>query len=118
MPGDEKQTHCNSPVGHIQSLNSLMPLSDDRYSTLLSGFSALYFHTDAALPPISKALCSLSWLCARLNAYIEEEVQRRLHKLNLLNGSSSSMDLSLSCESLRVRVQLRSISHIPPRVLR
>uniref|UniRef100_A0A665T6Y4 Kinesin-like protein KIF16B n=1 Tax=Echeneis naucrates TaxID=173247 RepID=A0A665T6Y4_ECHNA len=39
----------------------------------------------------------------RINAYIEEEVQRRLRKMNLLNGGSSSMDLSLSCESLRVR---------------
>ncbi|XP_075904887.1 kinesin-like protein KIF16B isoform X7 [Nelusetta ayraudi] len=65
VASDEKSSHGNSPVGHIQSLNSLLPLSDDR-----------------------------------LNAYIEEEVQRRLHKLNLLN-SSSSMDLSLSCESLR-----------------
>uniref|UniRef100_A0A7N8Y4W9 Kinesin-like protein KIF16B n=1 Tax=Mastacembelus armatus TaxID=205130 RepID=A0A7N8Y4W9_9TELE len=35
-----------------------------------------------------------------INAYIEEEVQRRLRRMNLLNGSSS-MDLSLSCESLR-----------------
>uniref|UniRef100_A0A671VVE1 Kinesin-like protein KIF16B n=1 Tax=Sparus aurata TaxID=8175 RepID=A0A671VVE1_SPAAU len=37
----------------------------------------------------------------RINAYIEEEVQRRLRKMNLLNGSSSNMDLSLSCESLK-----------------
>uniref|UniRef100_A0A8D0D842 Kinesin-like protein KIF16B n=1 Tax=Sander lucioperca TaxID=283035 RepID=A0A8D0D842_SANLU len=36
-----------------------------------------------------------------INAYIEEEVQRRLRKMNLLNGSSSNMDLSLSSESLR-----------------
>uniref|UniRef100_A0A3B5AW30 Kinesin-like protein KIF16B n=1 Tax=Stegastes partitus TaxID=144197 RepID=A0A3B5AW30_9TELE len=39
----------------------------------------------------------------RINAYIEEEVQRRLRKMNLLNGGGSNMDLSLSCESLRVR---------------
>uniref|UniRef100_A0A3B4WC49 Kinesin-like protein KIF16B n=1 Tax=Seriola lalandi dorsalis TaxID=1841481 RepID=A0A3B4WC49_SERLL len=32
--------------------------------------------------------------------HIEHEVQRRLRKMNLLNGGSS-MDLSLSCESLR-----------------
>ncbi|KAM8772102.1 kinesin-like protein KIF16B isoform 3-T3 [Acanthopagrus schlegelii] len=56
----------SSPVSHIQSLNTLLPLSDDR-----------------------------------INAYIEEEVQRRLRKMNLLNGSSSNMDLSLSCESLK-----------------
>uniref|UniRef100_A0A672Z8H4 Kinesin family member 16Ba n=1 Tax=Sphaeramia orbicularis TaxID=375764 RepID=A0A672Z8H4_9TELE len=46
----------------------------------------------------------LRGLCInRINAYIEEEVQRRLQKLNLLNGSSrsSSMDLSVSFESLK-----------------
>ncbi|KAM8878088.1 LOW QUALITY PROTEIN: kinesin-like protein KIF16B [Spinachia spinachia] len=37
----------------------------------------------------------------RINAYIEEEVQRRLREMNLLNGSSSNADLSRSCESLR-----------------
>ncbi|XP_068451762.1 kinesin-like protein KIF16B isoform X2 [Clinocottus analis] len=39
----------------------------------------------------------------RINAYIEEEVQRRMRKMNLLNGggSNSNLDLSLSCESLR-----------------
>ncbi|XP_028263088.1 kinesin-like protein KIF16B isoform X7 [Parambassis ranga] len=61
---DEKPSHSSSPVSHIQSLNTLLPLSDDR-----------------------------------INAYIEEEVQRRLQKMNLLN-SSSSMELSVSCESL------------------
>lgn len=57
----------SSPVSHMQSLTTLLPLSDDR-----------------------------------INAYIEEEVQRRLRKMNLLNGSSSmDLSLSLSCESLR-----------------
>ncbi|XP_008276559.1 kinesin-like protein KIF16B isoform X3 [Stegastes partitus] len=63
---DDKPGHSSSPVSHIQSLNTLLPLSDDR-----------------------------------INAYIEEEVQRRLRKMNLLNGGGSNMDLSLSCESLR-----------------
>ncbi|TDH15629.1 hypothetical protein EPR50_G00010720 [Perca flavescens] len=63
---EEKTSRNSSPVSHIQSLNPLLPLSDDR-----------------------------------INAYIEEEVQRRLRKMNLLNGSSSNMDLSLSSESLR-----------------
>ncbi|XP_056264904.1 LOW QUALITY PROTEIN: kinesin-like protein KIF16B [Pseudoliparis swirei] len=35
----------------------------------------------------------------RINAYIEEEVQRRLRQINLLNGGNS--DLSLSCDSLQ-----------------
>lgn len=33
VAGDDKSSHGNSPVGHIQSLNSLLPLSDDRYGT-------------------------------------------------------------------------------------
>uniref|UniRef100_A0A3Q2PIZ3 Kinesin family member 16B n=1 Tax=Fundulus heteroclitus TaxID=8078 RepID=A0A3Q2PIZ3_FUNHE len=42
------------------------------------------------------------WFPRRINAYIEEEVQRRIRKMNLLNGTGS-VDLSLSCESLGVR---------------
>jgi len=30
---DEKMAHSSSPVSHIQSLNTLIPLSDDRYAT-------------------------------------------------------------------------------------
>ncbi|XP_026215063.1 kinesin-like protein KIF16B isoform X3 [Anabas testudineus] len=69
--GEDNRTHSvsndektSSPVSHIQSLNTLLPLSDDR-----------------------------------INAYIEEEVQRRLRKMNFLNGSSY-IDLSVSHESL------------------
>ncbi|XP_076003874.1 kinesin-like protein KIF16B isoform X2 [Genypterus blacodes] len=62
---DERSGHTSSPVSHIQSLTTLLPISDDR-----------------------------------INAYIEEEVQRRLHKLNLLNGSSN-MEPSLSSESFK-----------------
>ncbi|XP_039664041.1 kinesin-like protein KIF16B isoform X3 [Perca fluviatilis] len=72
---EEKTSHNSSPVSHIQSLNPLLPLSDDR-----------------------------------INAYIEEEVQRRLRKMNLLNGSSSNMDLSLSSESLRDDEKLQNIN--------
>ncbi|MED6287324.1 hypothetical protein CHARACLAT_015265 [Characodon lateralis] len=71
---DEKTGHSSSPASHIQSLNALLPLSDDR-----------------------------------INAYIEEEVQRRLRKMNLLNGGSS-MDLSVSCESLREDEKLQNIN--------
>ncbi|XP_060921653.1 kinesin-like protein KIF16B isoform X2 [Labrus mixtus] len=74
---DEKTSHNSSPVSHIQSLNTLLPLSDDR-----------------------------------INAYIEEEVQRRLRKMNLLNGSSSTMDLSLSCESLREEEEVSDSSSV------
>ncbi|KAM9363279.1 kinesin-like protein KIF16B [Symphorus nematophorus] len=77
ISNDEKPSHNSSPVSHIQSLNTLLPLSDDR-----------------------------------INAYIEEEVQRRLRKMNLLNGSSSSMDLSLSCESLREEEEVSDCSSV------
>ncbi|XP_051237636.1 kinesin-like protein KIF16B isoform X5 [Dicentrarchus labrax] len=74
---DEKSSHNSSPVSHIQSLNTLLPLSDDR-----------------------------------INAYIEEEVQRRLRKMNLLNGSSSNMDLSLSSESLKEEEEVSDCSSV------
>ncbi|XP_035800213.2 kinesin-like protein KIF16B isoform X5 [Amphiprion ocellaris] len=76
ISNDDKSGHNSSPVNHIQSLNTLLPLSDDR-----------------------------------INAYIEEEVQRRLRKLNLLNGSSN-MDLSLSCESLREEEEFSDCSSV------
>ncbi|XP_039889549.1 kinesin-like protein KIF16B isoform X3 [Simochromis diagramma] len=73
ISSDERAGHGGSPATHIQGLNTLLPLSDDR-----------------------------------INAYIEEEVQRRLRKMNLLNGSS--MDLSLSTESLREDEKLPNIN--------
>uniref|UniRef100_A0A3B4V8U6 Kinesin-like protein KIF16B n=1 Tax=Seriola dumerili TaxID=41447 RepID=A0A3B4V8U6_SERDU len=76
ISNEEKTSHGSSPVSHIQSLNTLLPLSDDR-----------------------------------INAYIEEEVQRRLRKMNLLNGGSS-MDLSLSCESLREEEEVSDCSSV------
>ncbi|KAI4796912.1 hypothetical protein KUCAC02_026669 [Chaenocephalus aceratus] len=68
----------SSPVSHMQSLTTLLPLSDDR-----------------------------------INAYIEEEVQRRLHKMNLLNGGSSmDLSLSLSCDSLREEEEASDCSSV------
>lgn len=49
VASDEKSSHGNSPVGHIQSMNSLLPLSDDRYGTPLAGFSLPRFHTETLL---------------------------------------------------------------------
>ncbi|KAM4595155.1 kinesin-like protein KIF16B isoform 4-T4 [Fundulus diaphanus] len=72
--GEEKSGRSSSPVGHIQSLNTLLSLSDDR-----------------------------------INAYIEEEVQRRMRKMNLLNGTGS-VDLSLSCESLGDDEKLQNVN--------
>ncbi|XP_062243343.1 kinesin-like protein KIF16B isoform X1 [Platichthys flesus] len=65
----------SSPLSHIQSLNTLQPLSDDR-----------------------------------INSYIEEEVQRRLRQMNLLNAG---MDLSESCESLRDQEEASDCSSAP-----
>uniref|UniRef100_A0AAQ5ZD04 Kinesin-like protein KIF16B n=1 Tax=Amphiprion ocellaris TaxID=80972 RepID=A0AAQ5ZD04_AMPOC len=79
-----------------------------RHSALRRSVS---LETDSEEPRLKSSVCRNQRTGAELdqqrsepqiNAYIEEEVQRRLRKLNLLNGSSN-MDLSLSCESLRVR---------------
>uniref|UniRef100_A0A3P9NAX3 Kinesin-like protein KIF16B n=1 Tax=Poecilia reticulata TaxID=8081 RepID=A0A3P9NAX3_POERE len=72
---EEKMGHSSSPVGHMQSLNPLLPLSEDR-----------------------------------INAYIEEEVQRRLRKMNLLNGGG--VDLSVSCDSLRDEEEVSDCSSV------
>ncbi|KAF0036963.1 hypothetical protein F2P81_009837 [Scophthalmus maximus] len=69
----EGEENSSSLVGHVQSLNTLLPLSDDR-----------------------------------INTYIEEEVQRRLRKINLLNGAD--VDLSESCESLRDDEKLQNMN--------
>ncbi|KAL6111070.1 kif16b [Pungitius sinensis] len=45
----------------------------------------------------------------RISAYIEEEVQRRLREMNLLNGGGGG-DLSLSCESLRDDEKLQNMN--------
>lgn len=84
-----------SPVGHIQGLNTVPPLSDERYE---SGTRAVRAggRGDAA-----SCVCLL-----RINAYIEEEVRRRLREMNLLNGGA---DLTLSSDSLRVRVGRGSV---------
>ncbi|XP_060945283.1 kinesin-like protein KIF16B [Limanda limanda] len=67
----------SSLLSHVQTLNTLQPLSD-----------------------------------ARINSYIEEEVQRRLREMNLLNGSEG-MDLSESCESLRDQEEASDCSSVP-----
>lgn len=58
VASDEKSSHGNSPVGHIQSLNSLLPLSDDRYGTAAGWvFSATFSHGDfAPARSVGKAL--------------------------------------------------------------
>ncbi|XP_068177401.1 kinesin-like protein KIF16B isoform X2 [Antennarius striatus] len=72
ISGEEK---TGSPLSHTQSLNALLPLSDDR-----------------------------------INAYIEEEVQRRMKKMNLLNGGSA--DLYRSSDSLREEAELSDGSSV------
>ncbi|XP_028827820.1 kinesin-like protein KIF16B isoform X2 [Denticeps clupeoides] len=57
------------------------------------------------LPPV------LSINDERINAYIEEEVQRRLHKLNLLNGENN-IELLLSSDSLREEEEVSESSSV------
>ncbi|XP_045068425.1 kinesin-like protein KIF16B isoform X6 [Coregonus clupeaformis] len=67
--GDEKTGLSTPPVSPIQSLPPVLPIADDGYSAF-----------------------------RKINAYIEEEVKRRLQKLNLLNGDKN-IELALSSES-------------------
>ncbi|XP_029706824.1 kinesin-like protein KIF16B isoform X4 [Takifugu rubripes] len=55
--------------------------------------SPVHLHSlSPLLPPLSDD--------SRIKAYIEEEVQRRLRNINLMNGCSSTLDPSMSCQSL------------------
>ncbi|KAM9455190.1 kinesin-like protein KIF16B isoform 3-T3 [Clarias gariepinus] len=65
VSSDDKNSVGNCPMSPIQSLNTVLPLTDDR-----------------------------------LKAYIEEEVQKRLRQMNLLNTDNNN-GLSLSSESLQ-----------------
>ncbi|XP_062865726.1 kinesin-like protein KIF16B isoform X2 [Trichomycterus rosablanca] len=75
---EEKNGVGTCPVSPIQSLGTVMPLTDDR-----------------------------------INAYIEEEVQRRLRQLKLLNSDNNN-SLTLSSESL----QNSRLHHVDPRRLK
>ncbi|KAL1006133.1 hypothetical protein UPYG_G00068230 [Umbra pygmaea] len=55
---------------------------------------------ESSISPIQSLSSVLPLADDRINAYIEEEVQRRLQKLNLLNGDKS-IELSLSSDSLQ-----------------
>lgn len=59
VSSDERTSHSSSPVSHIQSLNSLLPLSDDRY-TLWNLVLTVYIHRETPAPAQLEAL-SLSW---------------------------------------------------------
>uniref|UniRef100_A0AAZ3PI75 Kinesin-like protein KIF16B n=1 Tax=Oncorhynchus tshawytscha TaxID=74940 RepID=A0AAZ3PI75_ONCTS len=55
---------------------------------------------------------SVSLSVDRINAYIEEEVKRRLQKLNRINGDKN-IELSLSSESLQVSISDQRFVSVP-----
>ncbi|XP_031418441.1 kinesin-like protein KIF16B isoform X3 [Clupea harengus] len=65
--------------------------------------------------PVQGPLGVLPTADDRINAYIEEEVQRRLKKLNILNGDNN-LDLSLSSQSLKEEEKLNN--KVDPRRLK
>ncbi|XP_055761861.1 kinesin-like protein KIF16B isoform X5 [Salvelinus fontinalis] len=79
--GDEKTSLSTPHVSPIQSLPPVLPIADDGYSAL------------------------------KINAYIEEEVKRRLQKLNLFNGDKN-IELSLSSESLQEDKEVNDSSSV------
>ncbi|XP_029595928.1 kinesin-like protein KIF16B isoform X9 [Salmo trutta] len=84
--GDEKTSLSTPPVSPIQSLPPVLPITDDGYSAF-----------------------------RKINAYIEEEVKRRIQKLNLFNGDKN-IELSLSSESLQDDDKLQN--RVNPRKLK
>eukprot|EP00063_Salmo_salar_P053562 XP_014028397.1 PREDICTED: kinesin-like protein KIF16B isoform X9 [Salmo salar] len=84
--GDEKTSLSTPPVSPIQSLPPVLPITDDGYSAF-----------------------------RKINAYIEEEVKRRIQKLNLFNGDKNIV-LSLSSESLQDDDKLQN--RVNPRKLK
>ncbi|XP_029632546.1 uncharacterized protein LOC115208550 isoform X5 [Salmo trutta] len=79
---DEKTSLSTPPVSPIQSLPPVLPIADDGYSAF-----------------------------RKINAYIEEEVKRRLQKLNLFNGDKN-IELSLSSESLQEDKEVNDSSSV------
>ncbi|XP_062303966.1 kinesin-like protein KIF16B isoform X4 [Osmerus eperlanus] len=72
-------------------------------------------HTNSPVSPIIASLPGVLPIAdERINAYIEEEVQRRLQKINLLNGDT--VDLSFSSESLKDDDKQQN--HVNPRKLK
>ncbi|XP_035390749.1 kinesin-like protein KIF16B isoform X3 [Electrophorus electricus] len=57
---------------------------------------------NCAVSPIQGLSAALPLTDDRINAFIEEEVQRRLRKINLLNGDSN-VSLSVSSDSLQLQ---------------
>ncbi|XP_061685494.1 kinesin-like protein KIF16B isoform X2 [Syngnathoides biaculeatus] len=83
--GPDLDQHSVKP--EIQKMGEHISEGQEKISTLMDDNAA----HGSSLIPISDD---------RINAYIEEEVQRRLRQINL-NGTSTRMDLARSCESLQ-----------------
>uniref|UniRef100_A0A667XXC1 Kinesin-like protein KIF16B n=1 Tax=Myripristis murdjan TaxID=586833 RepID=A0A667XXC1_9TELE len=93
----------------LRRSSSLEPESEEqrRRSSVLGGSrSGVELDQERSapfLPVYTPAVSEVGQLMTCYISYLSEEVQRRLRKLNLLNGSSN-MELSLSSESLKQRL--------------
>uniref|UniRef100_A0A667Y5K0 Kinesin-like protein KIF16B n=1 Tax=Myripristis murdjan TaxID=586833 RepID=A0A667Y5K0_9TELE len=93
-PESEEQRRRSSVLGGSRSG---VELDQERSAPFLPVYTP-------AVSEQSKAWFRVGQLMTCYISYLSEEVQRRLRKLNLLNGSSN-MELSLSSESLKVRLR-------------
>lgn len=99
VSGEEKNNVNQSPVSPIQTLPSVLSVGDERCARHAGQFYSslvIWPSNDWTVPLMTR-------FSFRINAYIEEEVQRRLQKLNLLNRENNNT-LSLSSDSLQVLV--------------
>lgn len=100
VSGEEKNNVNQSPVSPMQTLPSVLSVGDERCTRcLVLSNTVLLLACDLAKQCWTVPL--MTRFSFRINMYIEEEVQRRLQKLNLLNRENNNT-LSLSSDSLQV----------------
>ncbi|MBN3298323.1 KI16B protein, partial [Amia calva] len=84
----------------IQQLKEKICENDGALRNLYTGSDDKPSHSSSPVSPKQPLPSLMPVVDDRINAYIEEEVQRRLQKLNQTNGDSN-IELSLSAEALK-----------------
>uniref|UniRef100_W5NGD1 Kinesin-like protein KIF16B n=1 Tax=Lepisosteus oculatus TaxID=7918 RepID=W5NGD1_LEPOC len=84
----------------IQQLKQKICENDGALRSLYTGSDEKSSHSSSPVSPKQSLPTLIPVVDDRINAYIEEEVQRRLQKLNQTNGDNN-IELSLSTETLK-----------------
>ncbi|XP_015218613.1 kinesin-like protein KIF16B isoform X2 [Lepisosteus oculatus] len=88
----------------IQQLKQKICENDGALRSLYTGSDEKSSHSSSPVSPKQSLPTLIPVVDDRINAYIEEEVQRRLQKLNQTNGDNN-IELSLSTETLKEEEQ-------------